>query len=53
MAPIAIDEGFDDVSQDRMNDDVHVEDIVVAGAGPAGLMLAYVDPVGVTRDKPC
>lgn len=46
-----IDEGFGEASQTRMDRDAQVEDVVVAGAGPAGLMLAYVDLVGVTVDK--
>jgi len=48
---MAIDEGFGEASQTRMNGDAQVEDVVVAGAGPAGLMLAYVDPVSVIVDK--
>ena len=41
MAPSAIDQGFTNVDVPCMGDGV--EDVVVAGAGPAGLMLAYVD----------
>lgn len=39
MAPMAIDASF---AGERGDDHIGVEDVVVAGAGPAGLMLAYV-----------
>ena len=42
MAPMAIDENFNGSMSDVVNGNVEVEDVVVAGAGPAGLMLAYV-----------
>jgi NADPH-dependent 2,4-dienoyl-CoA reductase/sulfur reductase-like enzyme len=39
MAPIAIDESFNKSPYD-IADDPEVENVVVVGAGPAGLMLA-------------
>jgi len=42
MAPMAIDESFTGLTHSEINGNVEVEDVVVAGAGPAGLMLAYV-----------
>lgn len=40
MAPMAIDENFNGSPHDATDDVPGVEDVVVAGAGPAGLMLA-------------
>jgi len=42
MAPMAVDQSFTELAHDDTNGNVEVEDVVVAGAGPAGLMLAYV-----------
>lgn len=42
MAPMAIEENFDGLMSGVVNGNVEVEDVVVAGAGPAGLLLAYV-----------
>ena len=39
MAPIAIDESSNETPYD-IADDPEVENVVVVGAGPAGLMLA-------------
>jgi NADPH-dependent 2,4-dienoyl-CoA reductase/sulfur reductase-like enzyme len=39
---MAIDESFPGMVHGDMNGNPEVEDVVVAGAGPAGLMLAYV-----------
>jgi NADPH-dependent 2,4-dienoyl-CoA reductase/sulfur reductase-like enzyme len=40
MAPMAIDENFNGTPYNAVDDDSEIEDVVVAGAGPAGLMLA-------------
>jgi NADPH-dependent 2,4-dienoyl-CoA reductase/sulfur reductase-like enzyme len=40
MAPMAIDENFNGTPYDAADDDSETENVVVAGAGPAGLMLA-------------
>jgi len=42
MAPMAIDVTFSGSAPGDLNANREVEDVVVAGAGPAGLMLAYV-----------
>jgi ribulose 1,5-bisphosphate synthetase/thiazole synthase len=42
MAPMAIGESFTELTHSEINGTVEVEDVVIAGAGPAGLMLAYV-----------
>lgn len=42
MAPMAIIESFTGSTHIHVDDNVEVEDVIVAGAGPAGLMLAYV-----------
>jgi ribulose 1,5-bisphosphate synthetase/thiazole synthase len=44
MAPMAIDESSTGPTNCDVDGNAHVEDVVVAGAGPAGLMLAYVRP---------
>jgi ribulose 1,5-bisphosphate synthetase/thiazole synthase len=44
MAPMAIDGSFTGLMNGDVDGDIHVEDVVIAGAGPAGLMLAYVRP---------
>jgi hypothetical protein len=43
MAPGATDEGFSSELNGLEGLGDHVEDVVIAGAGPAGLMLGYVD----------
>jgi len=40
MAPMAIDASFNGRPYDVTDDISEIEDVVVAGAGPAGLMLA-------------
>jgi NADPH-dependent 2,4-dienoyl-CoA reductase/sulfur reductase-like enzyme len=40
MAPIAIDQNLSGNSYDATDDIPEIENVVVAGAGPAGLMLA-------------
>jgi NADPH-dependent 2,4-dienoyl-CoA reductase/sulfur reductase-like enzyme len=40
MAPMAIDEGFNGTSFDSVDEASEIENVVVVGAGPAGLMLA-------------
>ena len=42
MAPMAIDESFTESMNSYGNRSEEIEDVVVVGAGPAGLMLAYV-----------
>jgi NADPH-dependent 2,4-dienoyl-CoA reductase/sulfur reductase-like enzyme len=42
MAPIAIDESITGSMHIDAEGSVEVEDVIVAGGGPAGLMLAYV-----------
>ena len=42
MAPIAIDESFSETPYDAADGVPEIENVVVAGAGPAGLMLALV-----------
>jgi len=42
MAPMAINESIAKSRHIDVNGNVEVEDVIVAGAGPAGLMLAYV-----------
>lgn len=42
MAPMAIDESFTESMTTDANSTEGIEDVVVVGAGPAGLMLAYV-----------
>lgn len=42
MAPMAINESITDSMHINVDGNVKVEDVIVAGAGPAGLMLAYV-----------
>ena len=42
MAPVAIDESITGSTQIDVDADLKVEDIIVSGAGPAGLVLAYV-----------
>ena len=42
MAPMAIIESIPESTHIHLNGNVEVEDVIVAGAGPAGLMLAYV-----------
>jgi NADPH-dependent 2,4-dienoyl-CoA reductase/sulfur reductase-like enzyme len=40
MASMAIDESFNGAPYDATDDASEIENVVVAGAGPAGLMLA-------------
>jgi NADPH-dependent 2,4-dienoyl-CoA reductase/sulfur reductase-like enzyme len=40
MAPMAIDESFNGARYSTADDVPEIEDVVVIGAGPAGLMLA-------------
>jgi hypothetical protein len=40
MAPMATDENFNGTPYGAAGDDSEIENVVVAGAGPAGLMLA-------------
>lgn len=40
MAPMAIDESFNGPPYSATDDVPEIENVVVAGAGPAGLMLA-------------
>ena len=40
MAPMAIDESFGRAPYDTTDGVSEIENVVVAGAGPAGLMLA-------------
>jgi ribulose 1,5-bisphosphate synthetase/thiazole synthase len=40
MAPMAIDESFNGVPYSAIDDAPEMEDVVIAGAGPAGLMLS-------------
>lgn len=42
MAPMAISDSITDPTHIDVGGNVEVEDVIVAGAGPAGLMLAYV-----------
>lgn len=42
MAPMAINDSITDPAYIDVDGNVEVEDVIVAGAGPAGLMLAYV-----------
>jgi ribulose 1,5-bisphosphate synthetase/thiazole synthase len=42
MAPMAINDSITDPTHIDVDGNVEVEDVIVAGAGPAGLMLAYV-----------
>lgn len=42
MAPMAINESITDSTHIDVDGNVEVENVIVAGAGPAGLMLAYV-----------
>jgi ribulose 1,5-bisphosphate synthetase/thiazole synthase len=42
MAPMAINDSITDPTHIDLDGNVEVEDVIVAGAGPAGLMLAYV-----------
>lgn len=44
MAPMAIDESMTGSTHIDVDVDLEVEDVIVSGAGPAGLMLAYVLP---------
>ena len=40
---MTINESIPESTHIHVNGNVEVEDVVVAGAGPAGLMLAYVE----------
>ena len=42
MAPMAIDESMTGSTHIDVDADLTVENVIVSGAGPAGLMLAYV-----------
>ena len=42
MAPMAINESITGSTHIDVDGNVEVENVIVAGAGPAGLMLAYV-----------
>lgn len=42
MAPMAIDESFSGSMASDVNGGDEIEDVVLVGAGPAGLMLSYV-----------
>jgi len=42
MVPMAINDSITDPAYIDVDGNVEVEDVIVAGAGPAGLMLAYV-----------